>query len=192
MKRSGSPSRQVSPTGSLSRQLSPTGSPLRQLSPTGSPSRRFSPSPFIRSSGATSCSCARDWVPLRDNQHFACMFTEALWGHIHGMPLKDRLGDQRGGGEWELIKILFQRENSAYALNSQPRIPTQVWQGHVVTTDLPTLGTNPKRSRSESKTQEAKNLAALRSTRQTVRKHWADHPRCLGRLSAGLQRTARK
>jgi hypothetical protein len=52
--------------------------------------------------------------------------------------LKDRLGDQRGGSEWESIKVLLQRENLAYALNSQPRIPTQVWQGHVVTADLPT------------------------------------------------------
>jgi hypothetical protein len=61
--------------------------------------------------------------------------------------LKDRLGDQRGGGsELEPIKILLQRENHAYTPNSQPRIPTQVCQGHVVTADLPTLGTNPKRS----------------------------------------------
>jgi hypothetical protein len=29
------------------------------------------------------------------------------------------------------------RMNSAYALNSQPRIPARVCQGHVVTTDLP-------------------------------------------------------
>jgi hypothetical protein len=27
--------------------------------------------------------------------------------------LKDRLGDKRGGSEWELIKILLLRENSA-------------------------------------------------------------------------------
>jgi hypothetical protein len=62
--------------------------------------------------------------------------------------LKDRLGDQIGGSEWEPIKILLQRENSAYSPHSQPRIPTRVCQGHVVTTDLPTLGTNPKQSRS--------------------------------------------
>jgi hypothetical protein len=59
--------------------------------------------------------------------------------------MKDRSGDQRGGGsELEPIKILLQRENSAYTPNSQPRIPTRVCQGHVVTTDLPTLGTNPQ------------------------------------------------
>jgi hypothetical protein len=72
-------------SGSLWRWLSPTGSSSCQLSPTGSPSYRLSPSPFNRSSGATSSSRARDWVPPRDNQHFACMFTEALWGHTHGM-----------------------------------------------------------------------------------------------------------
>jgi hypothetical protein len=39
--------------------------------------------------------------------------------------LKDRLVDQRGeGSEWEPIKIRLQRENPAYAPNSQPRIPT--------------------------------------------------------------------
>jgi hypothetical protein len=50
------------------------------------------------------------------------------------------------GGEWEPLKILLQRENSADAPNSHPRIPAQVYQGHVVTTDLPNLGTNPKQS----------------------------------------------
>jgi hypothetical protein len=60
------------------------------------------------------------------------------------MTLKDRLGDQSGGSEWEPIKILLQRENLAFVLKSQPRIPTRVCQGHIVTTDLPTLGTHPK------------------------------------------------
>jgi hypothetical protein len=75
--------------------------------------------------------------------------------------LKDRLGDQRRGSEWEPINILLQRENSIYVPNSQPRIPTRVCQGRVVTTDLPTLGTNPKQSQSKSKTQGAKDLVAL-------------------------------
>jgi hypothetical protein len=77
------------------------------------------------------------------------------------------------------------RSNSAYAPNSQPSIPTRVCQGRVLTTDLPTLGTNPKQSQSESETQGAKDLTTLRSTRRTVRKHWADYPRGLGGLSAG-------
>jgi hypothetical protein len=50
------------------------------------------------------------------------------------------------GSEWEPRKILLQRENSSYAPNSRPRIPTRVCQGHVVTTDLPTLGMNPKQT----------------------------------------------
>jgi hypothetical protein len=95
------------------------------------------------------------------------------------------------GSEWEPIKILLQRENSIYAPNSQPRIPTRVCQGHVVTTDLPTLGTNPKQSRSESETQEAKDLATLHSTRQTVREAGADGSRGWGRWSADTGRTIR-
>jgi hypothetical protein len=80
------------------------------------------------------------------------------------------------GIEWEPIKILIQRENSAYAPKSQPRIPTRVCQGRVVTADLPTLGTYSKQSQSGSTNQEAKDLATLRSTRQTFRELWADCP----------------
>jgi hypothetical protein len=76
------------------------------------------------------------------------------------------------------------RSNSAFA-NSQPRILTRVCQDRVVTTDLPTLGTNPKQSQSESETQEAKNLAALQGTKRTVRGDWADGPRGTGGRSAG-------
>jgi hypothetical protein len=83
----------------------------------------------------------------------------------------------REGGEWESIKILLLRENSTYTRNSQPRILTQVCQGHVVTTDIPTLGTNPKGSQSESTKQEAKDLAVLQQPRRTIRGHLADCPR---------------
>jgi hypothetical protein len=85
-----------------------------------------------------------------------------------------------------------QMRELSLAPNSQPRIPTLVCQGHVVTTDLPTLGTNPKQSQSGSMTQEAKDIAALRGTRQTVRKHRANRPQGLGGLSAGLRRTVQK
>jgi hypothetical protein len=96
---------------------------------------------------------------------------------------------ERGDSEWEPIKILLLRENSAYTPNSQPRIPTRVCQGHVVTTDLQTLGTNPKRSQSGSTNQEAKDLAILRSARRTVREPGADSPRTLGERSATHGRT---
>jgi hypothetical protein len=88
--------------------------------------------------------------------------------------------------------MLLLRENSAYTPNSQPRIPTQVCQGRVVTTDLPTLGTNPKRSRSGSMNQEAKDLAILRSAGQMVRKPGADGPQPTGRRSVNCNRTTRR
>jgi hypothetical protein len=68
------------------------------------------------------------------------------------------------------------RMNSAYASNSQPRVPTRVCQGHIVTTDLPTLGTNPKQSQRESETQEAKDLGNLQLPGRTVPKEGADCP----------------
>jgi hypothetical protein len=56
-------------------------------------------------------------------------------------------------------------------------IPTRVCQDHVVTTDVPTLGINPKRSQSGSTKQEAKDLAILHRPRRTVRGHLADRSR---------------
>jgi hypothetical protein len=89
------------------------------------------------------------------------------------------------------MKILLQWENSAYAQNSQLRIPTWICQSRVVTADIPTLGENPKRFHSESKTQEAKDLAPQLWTRRTIRKHRADRLQGLGRLSARVRRTVR-
>jgi hypothetical protein len=60
---------------------------------------------------------------------------------------------------------------------SQPRIPTRVCQGHVVTTDVPTLGTNPKRSQSGSTKQKAKDFTVLQQPKRTVRGHLVDCPR---------------
>jgi hypothetical protein len=59
--------------------------------------------------------------------------------------------------------------NSAYALNSQPRVPTRVCQGHVVTTDLPTLETNPNSKQHGSASQEVKDLGNLQCLGRTVR-----------------------
>jgi hypothetical protein len=83
-----------------------------------------------------------------------------------------------------------QRLNSTYVPNSQSRILTRVCQGRVVTTDLPTLGSNPKQSQSESETQEAKNLAALQGTRRTVCGDRADGPRVTGGRSKNENRTS--
>jgi hypothetical protein len=73
-------------------------------------------------------------------------------------------------------KILLQRDNLAYVQNSQLRIPTRVCQGRIVTTDLPTLGTNSNSIQHGSKTQKAKDIGNLESTRRTVRSVRADCP----------------
>jgi hypothetical protein len=58
-------------------------------------------------------------------------------------------------------------------------------QGHVVTTDLPTLGTNPNSKQHGSATQEAKILGDLQYPRRTVCGDRADGPRGGGKRSAG-------
>jgi hypothetical protein len=100
---------------------------------------------------------------LRRIERWACR-----WQSIRSAMLKDRLGDQIGGEWMGADENSSRRSNSAYAPNSQPRIFTRVCQSRVVRTDLPTLGTNPKQSQSESATQEAKDLATLRGTMRTM------------------------
>jgi hypothetical protein len=80
--------------------------------------------------------------------------------------------------------------NSTYALNSQPRITTWVCQGRVVTTDLPTLGTNPNTKQRGSATKEAKDLSNLHSLGRTVRVGRADHPQAQGGPSENATRTS--
>jgi hypothetical protein len=84
------------------------------------------------------------------------------------------------------------RMNSAYAPNSQPMVPTRVCQGRVVTTDLPTLGTNPNSKQHGSTTQEAKDLGDLHSLGWTFRVKVADCPRRPGGPSASTGRAVRK
>jgi hypothetical protein len=64
-------------------------------------------------------------------------------------------------------------------------------QGRVVTTDLPTLGTNPNSKQHGSTTQEANDLGNLRGQGRTVRGDWADGP-CEPGWSAGQGRMVRK
>jgi hypothetical protein len=68
------------------------------------------------------------------------------------------------------------RMNSTYTPNPQPRIPTRVCQGHLVTTDLPTLGSNPNSKQHGSTTQESNNLGNLQRSAQTVGVVRADGP----------------
>jgi hypothetical protein len=101
-------------------------------------------------------------------------------------------------GEWMgADKNSSGRMNLVYALNSQSRIPTRVCQGQVVTTDLPTLGTNPNLKQHGSTIQEAKDLGNLRClggrsevTRRTIRVEQADGPQGHGGLSKKATRTS--
>jgi hypothetical protein len=64
--------------------------------------------------------------------------------------VKDRLGDQRGGSEWEPIKILLEGDRNSDKMNSLDRTPKitrsallpSVCQNHVATGVLLVLGTN--------------------------------------------------
>jgi hypothetical protein len=62
------------------------------------------------------CQSEFDRVQTED---LACRIWEqqknAHAGDTQVQALKDRLGNQRGGSEWEPIKILYRRSNSAYA-----------------------------------------------------------------------------
>jgi hypothetical protein len=100
------------------------------------------------------------------------------------IPIEGPIRRPERGESMGANKNSSRRMNSAYAPSSQPRIPTWVCQGHIVTTDLPTLGTNPNSKRHESTTQEANDLGNLhslgrtvRGARQTVCKHRTDRPK---------------
>jgi hypothetical protein len=84
------------------------------------------------------------------------------------------------------------RMNSAYDPNSQSWIPTRVCQGHIVTTDLPTLGTNSKSKQHGSTSQKATNIGDLQWPGRTIRTEGAESPRGLGGPSASKGRTIRK
>jgi hypothetical protein len=64
--------------------------------------------------------------------------------------MKDRLGDQRGGSEWEPIKNLLEGDWNSNKMNSLGRTPRitrsallpSVCQNHVATGVLLVLGTN--------------------------------------------------
>jgi hypothetical protein len=96
-------------------------------------------------------------------------------------------------GRWMGVdKNSYQGMNSAYVLISQPRIPTRFCQGCIVTTDLPTLGTNPNSKQHGRATQEPKDLGNLHSLGRTVRVEGADCPQGQGRPSASTGWLVRK
>ena len=76
------------------------------------------------------------------------------------MEVKDRDGDQRGGSEWEPIKILSE-ENSAYVPKSLPNVLHSCCQDHVAITVLLTLRTTQQPEHSK---QVAENNLSTRTT----------------------------
>jgi hypothetical protein len=76
------------------------------------------------------------------------------------------------------------RSNSAHAPNSQPKIHTRVCQGHVVTTDLPTLGTNPQTTTKRKRNSRSKGLS-------NSAQHKTDGPRGWGGRSSDTGQTVR-
>jgi hypothetical protein len=108
--------------------------------------------------------------------------------HNRLTPIEGPIKRPEEQSEWQPIKF-FRRMNPAYTENSQPRVPTRVCQGRVVTTDLPTLGTNPNSKHHGSATKEAKDIGDLRSPRWTVSGDRADGLRGSGGWSARQGRT---
>jgi hypothetical protein len=82
--------------------------------------------------------------------------------------MKDWLGNQREGSEWEPKKILLEEWTQHMPQIHKQGWPTRAYQGRVVTTDLPTLGTSLKQTPSECATLEAGDLADLRDLGRTV------------------------
>jgi hypothetical protein len=105
--------------------------------------------------------------------------------------VKDRLGDQRGGSEWEPIKILLQRE-----LGLCPKFTTKDSHTSLSRSRSHNRPTNPRNNPNSkqygSATQEAKDLGNLRCLGQTVCGGRADGPRGLGGWFARPRRTVRK
>jgi hypothetical protein len=100
-------------------------------------------------------------------------------------PLKDRKGDQRGGSEWEPIKFLLQRENSAYT-----PIATRFTRTHKSGSKLVTH--KPTRPREKPRIKlEGLEAEANHKRRSNKMSAWAgaDSPHSRGRPSTVLWRT---
>jgi hypothetical protein len=81
--------------------------------------------------------------------------------------LKDRIGDQRGGSEWELIKIILQRTRLMSQSQLQKSHTNNNRQDNVVMDQLQVLGTIPRSThgstRKEARTYQTWQDSAYRS-----------------------------
>jgi hypothetical protein len=87
------------------------------------------------------------------------------------------VANQRGGSEWEPIKILLEGDGYSKktntASNTRLRLTTQVGQVHAATGVLLNLGTNSQPHRPENAA-EHQNLSPLTNTGQTGEQHRSD------------------
>jgi hypothetical protein len=95
--------------------------------------------------------CVKNWVDGMD----VCVRS------MGELVLKDRYGEpERGGGEWEPIKILLEGDENSNKMNTASntclRLTTQVGQAHVATGVPLDLGTNTQPS--DPRTQQNTNL----------------------------------
>jgi hypothetical protein len=95
-------------------------------------------------------------------------------GTVEGKILVPGEGPIRRLCEWGPIKISPKKVGTTP--KSRSWIPTRTCQGHVVTMDLPTLGTSPNELPSGSTTQGARDLGKAVCLRWTVRPGQADGP----------------
>jgi hypothetical protein len=90
--------------------------------------------------------------------------------------LKDRSGDQRGGGEWEPIKFFLKMGTPTRRMQLPKHIfdtTSQVGQYHVATGVLLVLGTNNHLYQLENAAEQA-TRAPLNCTGQTSEQHRSD------------------
>jgi hypothetical protein len=96
----------------------------------------------------------------------------------HETRVKDRYDElERGGSEWEPIKILLEGDRGSNkmntASNTRLRLTTQVGQDHTATGVLLVLGTNKQLHRPENAT-EHQTRASLTYTDQAGEHHRSD------------------
>jgi hypothetical protein len=107
-----------------------------------------------------------DLEVLRFSPSDGCPTTATYLASTQAMQLKDRYGEpQRGGSEWELIKILLEGDEDSNktntASNTRLRPTTQVGHVHASTEVLLDLGTNTQLSEPKHTDTHRGNLHGL-------------------------------
>jgi hypothetical protein len=92
--------------------------------------------------------------------------------------LKDQLGDQRGGSEWESIKILFKELGPKSQSQLQKSHTNTNRQDNIVMDQLQDLGTIPQSTRKSTREEakEPNKLGKFLRTDRTVRLATTDCP----------------